>query len=143
MNTQSISVYGEQPRRTTEVTPVTQQLAYMQVVSNGPENDANAGFPVAEFSRVIAEQSSKDIKVMPTPKEPPRTGGHGGIMPAWSPTVRRGSRCKNYGDGGGRREDGVQFTEIHGRQPAGTRSRISPRGFIAWNLQQLASGHAW
>jgi hypothetical protein len=79
VNTQSISVYGEQPRRTTEVTPVTQQLAYLQVVSNGPDNDANGGFPVAEFSRVIAEQSSKDIKVMPTPKEPPRTGGHGGI----------------------------------------------------------------
>jgi len=80
VNTQSISVYGEQPRRTTEVTPVTQQLAYLQVVSNGPDNDANGGFPVAEFSRVIAEQSSKDIRVMPTPKEPPRTGGHGGII---------------------------------------------------------------
>ena len=79
VNTQSISVYGEQPRRTTEVTPVTQQLAYLQVVSNGPDNDANGGFPVAEFSRVIAEQSSKDIRIMPTPKEPPRTGGHGGI----------------------------------------------------------------
>jgi len=79
VNTQSISVYGEQPRRTTEVTPVTQQLAYIQVVSNGPDNDPNGGFQVAEFSRVIAEQSSKDIKVMPTPKEPPRTGGHGGI----------------------------------------------------------------
>jgi hypothetical protein len=79
VNTQSISVYGEQPRRTTEVTPVTQQLAYIQVISNGPDNDTNGGFPVAEFSRVIAEQSSKDIKVVPTPKEPPRSGGYGGI----------------------------------------------------------------
>jgi hypothetical protein len=79
VNTQSVSVYGEPPRRTTEVTPVTQQLAYIQVVSNGPDNDPNGGVQVAEFSRVIAEQSSKDIRIIPTPKEPPRTGGHGGI----------------------------------------------------------------
>jgi hypothetical protein len=79
VNTQSVSVYGEQPRRTTEVTPVTQQLAYVQVVSNGPDNNPNGGFQVAEFNRVIAEQSSKDIIMMPTPKEPPRTEGNGGI----------------------------------------------------------------
>jgi len=79
VNTQSVSVYGEQPRRTTEVTPVTQQLAYIQVVSNGPDNDRYGGFQVAEFSRVIAEQNSKDIRMMPATKEPPRTGGHGGI----------------------------------------------------------------
>jgi A-macroglobulin TED domain/Alpha-2-macroglobulin family/MG2 domain/Carboxypeptidase regulatory-like domain/A-macroglobulin receptor binding domain/Macroglobulin domain MG3 len=79
VNTQSMSVYGEQPRRTTEVTPVTQQLAYIQALSNGPDNKPDGSFQVAEFSRVIAEQSSKDIKIMPTPKEPPRTGGYGGI----------------------------------------------------------------
>ena len=79
VNTQSVSVFGEQPRRTTEVTPVTQQLAYIQVVSNGPDNNPDGGFQVAEFSRVIAEQSSKDIRIVPTPKEPPRSGGHGGI----------------------------------------------------------------
>ena len=79
VSTQNISVYGEPTRRTTEVTPVTQQLAYIQVVSNGPENDPNGVVQVAEFSRVIAEQSSKDIRIIPTPKEPPRTGGHGGI----------------------------------------------------------------
>lgn len=79
INSQSVSVYGEQPRRSTEVTPVTQQLAYIQVVSDGPDNDPNSGLQIAEFSRVVAEQSSKDIRIMPTPKEPPRTGGHGGI----------------------------------------------------------------
>jgi len=79
VNTQSVSVLGEQPRRTTEVTPVTQQLAYIQVVSNGPDDDPKGGLQVAEFSRVIAEQSSKDIRIVPTPKEPPRSGGLGGI----------------------------------------------------------------
>jgi hypothetical protein len=134
VNTQSISVYGEQPRRTTEVTPVTQQLAYIQVVSNGPNNDANGGFPVAEFNRVIAEQSSKDIKVMPTPKEPPRTGGHGGISgvvtdPSGAVIAKTTVTAES--------EDGMQFTEYTDSSGRYTFSNIPTE---VYRLEFVATG---
>ncbi len=71
--------YQGQPHKTTEVTPVTQKMAYIRVTSYGPENKPDAAFPVAEFSRVVAEMSSTAIRAMATPKEPPLPGGKGGI----------------------------------------------------------------
>jgi hypothetical protein len=53
-------------KRVTEVTPVTQEMAFLTVSSYGPENQAEQGFNVAEFSRVLAEQSSKDQNKKPT-----------------------------------------------------------------------------
>jgi hypothetical protein len=134
VNTQSISVFGEPPRRTTEVTPVTQQLAYIQVVSNGPDNDLNGGVRVAEFSRVVAEQSSKDFKVMPTPKEPPRTGGRGGISgvvtdPSGAVIAKTTVTAES--------ENGMQFTEYTDSSGRYTFSNI-PTGI--YRLEFAATG---
>ena len=52
-------------KRVTEVTPVTQEMAFLAVSSYGPENQAEQAFNVAEFSRVLAEQSSKDLNKKP------------------------------------------------------------------------------
>jgi A-macroglobulin complement component/alpha-2-macroglobulin family protein/MG2 domain-containing protein/carboxypeptidase family protein/A-macroglobulin receptor/macroglobulin-like protein len=67
-------------KKVTEAIPVTQQVAYLNVLSNGPQNDPAAGFSVAEFSRVVAEQSSKDREPVPTAgKQKPLAGNTGGI----------------------------------------------------------------
>jgi A-macroglobulin complement component/alpha-2-macroglobulin family protein/MG2 domain-containing protein/carboxypeptidase family protein/A-macroglobulin receptor/macroglobulin-like protein len=73
------STYQADPQKKTTVTPVTQELAYILVTSYGPENKSQGAFQVAEFSRVLTEMSSKDIRAMSTAKEPPRPGGTGGI----------------------------------------------------------------
>ncbi|HEV2989473.1 MAG TPA: alpha-2-macroglobulin family protein [Candidatus Angelobacter sp.] len=81
IQTRVYSEEGERQRKTTEVTPVTQELAYVNVMSRG-EPGTNVPFSVAEFSRVVAEQSSKELSAQPTSKEPPRTAGSGGISGA-------------------------------------------------------------
>jgi hypothetical protein len=78
IQTRVYSEEGDRPRKTTEVTPVTQELAYINVMSRGAPG-INAPFSVAEFSRVVAEQSSKELTPQLTSKEPPRTAGSGGI----------------------------------------------------------------
>jgi len=75
----TVSVYPEQPRPVAQVTPVTQKLAYINVMSYGPENKATQAFSVAEFSRVIAEQAAKDIKMMASPTSPPLAAGKGAL----------------------------------------------------------------
>lgn len=79
---QDIRVYSDpsaQSKKVTEVTPVTQQVAYLNVLSNGPENDPSQAFSVAEFSRVVAEQTSKDKEPVATAKQKPLAGPTGGI----------------------------------------------------------------
>jgi hypothetical protein len=66
-------------KRVTEDIPVTQEVAYLNVVSNGAENKLEGAFSVAEFSRVVAEQSSKDKEPVATGKQKPLAGGTGGI----------------------------------------------------------------
>jgi hypothetical protein len=66
-------------RKTTEVTPVTQQVAFLYVVSDGPDNDPNRAFPVAEYSRVIAEQTSKQKEASANKMQNPVQGGFGGL----------------------------------------------------------------
>jgi hypothetical protein len=70
---------GTQTRKATEVTPVTQQVAFLYVVSNGPGNDAAHAFPVAEYSRVIAEQTSKQKEPIANKTQNPVQGGFGGL----------------------------------------------------------------
>ena len=62
--------------RVTEVTPVTQEMAFLTVSSYSSENQAEQAFNVAEFSRVVAEQSSKDLnkKLTSTPQGPLPSG---------------------------------------------------------------------
>ncbi len=77
-----VRTYSEpaaQARKATEVTPVTQQVAFLYVLSNGPENDANRAFPVAEYSRVIAEQTSKQKEATANKTQNPVAGGFGGV----------------------------------------------------------------
>jgi hypothetical protein len=81
----TISTYGEypdQPKRKTDVTPVTQELGYLRAMSDGPENKPEQAFQVAEFSRVLAEQSSTDIVAKPTSQGtlPSGTGGITGAV---------------------------------------------------------------
>lgn len=77
VNIQTQAVYGEEPRSVTKVTPVTQKIAYIEVVSDGEKADQR--IIVAEFSRVMAEQDARSMTAMPTPKQPPVAGGHGTI----------------------------------------------------------------
>ena len=66
-------------RKATEVTPVTQQVAFLYVLSNGPDNDPNHAFPVAEYSRVISEQTSKQKEATANKTQNPVQGGFGGL----------------------------------------------------------------
>ena len=59
----SISFYstpGSEQQRDTNVTPVTQKLGAIDVVSYGPHNNPNGAFPVATFYRVLTEQDSRN-----------------------------------------------------------------------------------
>jgi len=78
IQTRVYSAEGDRQRKTTEVTPVTQDVAYIQILSRGVPGKQGF-FPVAEFSKVLTEQSSKELTAVPTPKEPPRSAGTGGI----------------------------------------------------------------
>lgn len=77
-----VRVYSDsskQSKKVTEDIPVTQQVAYLNVVSNGPKNDPNQVFSVAEFSRVFAEQTSKEKASVAAGKQKPLAGDTGGI----------------------------------------------------------------
>lgn len=70
----------QKARRITEVTPVTQELAYIDVMSYGPKNNPDTRFQVAEFSRVLTEQNSKDLQKKSTGSiEGPLPSGSGAI----------------------------------------------------------------
>jgi hypothetical protein len=80
----NISTYYDysaaQQKRVTEVTPVTQQVGYIGVSSYGAENKPDQSFEVAEFSRVLTEQSSKDLqKKAPSTIQGPLPSGSGAI----------------------------------------------------------------
>ena len=66
-------------KRVTEVTPVTQELAYIAVSSYGPENKPDESFNVAEFSRVLTEQASKDVGKKAITSQGPLPSGSGAI----------------------------------------------------------------
>ena len=77
-----IRIYSEassQSTKVTEVTPVTQQVAFISVVSNGPKNNPEDSFAVAVFSRVVAEQTSKDRQAVATGNQKPLAGASGSI----------------------------------------------------------------
>ena len=71
---------GESHRETL-TTPVTQEVDYLTVSSygEGSPSDPNKAFSVAEFNRVTAERSSKDIRAVPTKEVAPLAGGRGAI----------------------------------------------------------------
>jgi len=67
-------------KRVTEVTPVTQEMAFLTVSSYGPENQVEQEFNVAEFSRVVAEQASEALHEKPTSTtQGPLPSGSGAI----------------------------------------------------------------
>src|SRR5580704_7722517 len=61
-------------------TPVTRKLAWIRIMSPGPDGKANTpdDFPVASFSRDIAEQSGKDI-IPQSVRSEPLSGSTGAI----------------------------------------------------------------
>jgi hypothetical protein len=65
-------------------TPVTRKLAWIRIMSPGPDGKANTpdDFPVASFSRDIAEQSGKDLIPQSVNSEPlsGNTGAINGIV---------------------------------------------------------------
>lgn len=79
----NISTYYDytaaQQKRTTEVVPVTQEMAFLTVSSYGPENKQEQAFSVAEFSRVLAEQSSKELEKKSNTVQGPLPSGSGAI----------------------------------------------------------------
>ena len=68
-------------RQRTKVTPVTQEVEYVDVMSHGEASEADNRIPfsVAEFNRVIAERSSRDIRAMETKERKPLPAGVGTI----------------------------------------------------------------
>ncbi len=66
-------------KRATEVTPVTQELAFIDVSSYGPENKLEQSFNVAEFSRVLTELAAKDAGRKLTTSQGPLPSGAGAI----------------------------------------------------------------
>jgi uncharacterized protein YfaS (alpha-2-macroglobulin family) len=84
VNVRTYTDGGGETHSGTQVTPVTQEVEYLTVLSNGegPKIDANTGFAVASFNRVTAERSSKDIRAMPAKEQKPLAGGRGAITGA-------------------------------------------------------------
>jgi A-macroglobulin TED domain/Alpha-2-macroglobulin family/MG2 domain/Carboxypeptidase regulatory-like domain/A-macroglobulin receptor binding domain/Macroglobulin domain MG3/Alpha-2-macroglobulin bait region domain len=77
-----VRVYSDpsrQSKKVTEAIPVTQKVAYLNVLSDGPKHDPNQAFSVAEFSRVLVEQTSKDKSPVAAGKQKPLAGDTGGI----------------------------------------------------------------
>jgi uncharacterized protein YfaS (alpha-2-macroglobulin family) len=81
VNVRAYTDAGGETHSGTQVTPVTQEVEYLTVLSHGegPKIDANVGFAVASFNRVTAERSSKDIREMPAKEQKPLAGGRGAI----------------------------------------------------------------
>lgn len=73
------SVYPDRPRRVTQATPVTQHVTYVQVMSNGPDEDRKAPFSVAEFSGVLTEETSRDLMPAAVADRTSLASGMGGI----------------------------------------------------------------
>ncbi|PYS37237.1 MAG: hypothetical protein DMF71_18935, partial [Acidobacteria bacterium] len=62
VNIYSYASYGEKPKEKTELTPVTQQLDFIYLRSDGEDGQEGTGddFNVATFSRLIAEQAGNE-----------------------------------------------------------------------------------
>jgi len=79
MTVSSYSINGE-PQQATKVTPVTQRLGWIEVMSYGPRHDpADQRIKVASFSEVLSEQSSKDLVAQKESGAVPSLGGTGAI----------------------------------------------------------------
>ncbi len=66
-------------KRVTDVTPVTQELAFITVSSYGPENKPEQSFNVAEFSRVLTELASTNVGRKAATSQGPLPSGSGAI----------------------------------------------------------------
>ena len=64
---QSYAVYGSQPEHRAEVVPVTRQINFVTLRSDGPDGkgDTADDFNAAIFSRIVAEQSAHDSPTLP------------------------------------------------------------------------------
>ena len=71
----SYANYGEKPKEKTELTPVTQQINYIYLRSDGEDGKEGTpdDFNVASFSRLMAEQAGNERK--------PQSAGPAVILP--------------------------------------------------------------
>ena len=78
---QSYAQHGQKPQSRTEITPVTQQLHFIYLNSAGADGQENTNddFEVASFSRITAEQDSRQPTPQTRPSSPPLTGAMGGM----------------------------------------------------------------
>jgi hypothetical protein len=106
-------------------TPVTRKLAWIRIMTPGPDGKANTpdDFPVASFSRDIAEQSGKDIIPQSVSSEPlgGNTGAIDGIV-----TDPSGAVISNVTVIATLRQTGQQFTVTTGPDGAYIIRNIPP-----------------
>ena len=78
MDFESFAVYPNHPVVRSNVTPVTQRVAYITVQSMGPDKNQYP-IEITSFSRVLSEQSSKDIAPVAITSQAPVGVGSGTI----------------------------------------------------------------
>jgi len=64
---QTYAAYGHKPQERTEITPITQHVNYLDLRSAGMDGKEGTldDFNLATFSRIVAEQSSKELEIVP------------------------------------------------------------------------------
>jgi hypothetical protein len=67
VNVYNYATYGDKPKERTELTPVTQQMTFLNLRSRGEDGKENTpdDFTVATFSRLLAEQAGNESTPQP------------------------------------------------------------------------------
>jgi hypothetical protein len=97
------SVYPDRPRRVTQAIPVTQHVAYVHVMSSDASGEREAPFSVANFTGILAEQTSRDLMPAPATDRTSLASGTGGIKGQVSDSsgaVVAGVTVRAWGQGG-------------------------------------------
>ncbi|MCA1626692.1 MAG: carboxypeptidase regulatory-like domain-containing protein, partial [Acidobacteria bacterium] len=78
----SYASFGQQQQEKTEVTPITQHVNYLDLRSAGADGKEGSSddFDIATFSRVVAEQTSKEKELMPVAIQPTSFSGMTGTI---------------------------------------------------------------
>ena len=81
VNIYNYANYGDQPKERTELTPVTQQMTFLNLRSRGEDGKENTpdDFTVATFSRLLAEQAGNESSPQPVKSGPILPGSRGAI----------------------------------------------------------------
>ncbi|MDQ3586234.1 MAG: MG2 domain-containing protein, partial [Acidobacteriota bacterium] len=79
---QSYASFGQPQQQKTEVTPITQHVNYLDLRSAGADGKEGTSddFDIATFSRIVAEQTSKEQEPMPVAVQPISFSGMTGAL---------------------------------------------------------------